>query len=327
MALWISQKNIQQLIDMPRAIDIVEQAFKALGSGDVSMPQRAGFGIADRGGGAAMPAYVGGEINGLAVKVVTACGNNPKAYKLPVVMATVLLLDAASGQLLAVMDGGWLTALRTGAVSGVATKYLARKEAQTLTLFGAGVQGRQQAQAMCHVRPIKKILLVDPNPKNVALMQDDFRDRADIDITSVSDVQGAVNSADIIVAATTSPRPLFSGGFLKPGTHINGIGSHSPKARELDAVTMERATLIADQRSACLAEAGDILLAIDEGTLDEENPFAAELGELATGVYPGRKDPDEITCFKSVGLAIQDTAVALQVYKSALERGMGQQLE
>jgi len=327
MALWITEDDIRQLMDMPQAIDVVEEAFKSLSNGAVSMPQRAGFAITGYGGGAAMPAYVGGAVNGLAVKVVTACGANPARFNLPVVMATVLLLDFRSGRLLAVMDGAYLTALRTGAVSGVATKYLAGNDAQRLLLFGAGVQGVQQAKAVCRVRAINHIDVVEKNPYKIENLRKIFSMNGKINVKAVNDLQKAVAAADIIATATTSSEPLFKGEWLREGVHINAIGAHAPTVRELDGATIRRAMIVADQRAACLTEAGDILLAIEEGAVKRESAISAELGELITGKHPGRPSQKTITCFKSVGLAIQDTAVAQAIYRTALANNAGQKLK
>ncbi len=326
MAIWITEKEIRQLIDMPRAINAVEKAFKALQKGHVSMPQRAGFAVGNSGGGAAMPAWVGGETNSLAVKVVTACPNNPVQFDLPVVMATVLLLDAQNGRLLAVMDGSYLTAVRTGAVSGVATKYLANPQASHLLLFGAGVQGMQQVKAICNVRPVRYIDVVDKNDAKIENLKKIIQAEINIPVRAVSNLQKAVAAADIIATATTASTPLFKGEWLKPGAHINAIGAHAPQSRELDSATVKRAMIIADQREACLAEAGDILLAIRDGAITDDSAIYADLGDVVQGNLKGRTSKDSITCFKSVGLAIQDTAVAAEVYRAARQKKMGQEL-
>ncbi|MEA3335082.1 MAG: ornithine cyclodeaminase family protein [Chloroflexota bacterium] len=323
MSLWLNQNDVQSLLTMPDAIDAVEEAFRQLAEGDAMLPQRVGVGVAKHGGGgAAMPAYVGGEVDGLGVKVVTLFVNNAR-LGLPVVNATILLLDPATGQLRAVMDGGYLTAVRTGAVSGVATNYLARADASIVTIFGAGVQARKQLEAMCAVRPIAKALVVNVQPETAKRFADEMSASLGVGVRPAADTRNAVEAADIIITATSAHDPIFDGSWVQPGTHINAIGSHAPAWRELDTTTLQRAKVIADQATACLAEAGDLIIPIQKGAITEEHIYA-ELGEIVAGSKPGREGDDEITLFKSVGLAIQDVAVAALVYRRAQEAGVGQ---
>jgi len=323
MTLWLNRQDVQSILTMPKAIEAVENAFRELAQGQALMPQRVGF-AGNGGGGAAMPAYIAGETDGLAVKIVTLFGGNA-AKKLPAVMATMLLLDAQSGALLAVIDAGYLTAVRTGAAGGAAAKYLAREDARVATIFGAGIQARTQLEALSVVRDLEKVWVVDPIPEAAARFADEMSRKLDLEIVVASDVRQAVEAADIIVTATSAAEPVFDGTWLKPGVHINGIGSHSPRARELDTETMLRARIIADKRSACLAEAGDLLIPIQQWALAEES-ISAELGEILSGQKQGRWNEEEITLFKSVGLAVQDVAVAALVYREASLAGLGQKL-
>jgi len=325
MPLWLNQSDVQSILTMGDTIDAVEEAFRQLAEGDAMLPQRVGVGVAKYGGGgAAMPAYVGGKVDGLGVKVVTLFVNNAK-LGLPVVNATLLLLDPATGQLRAVMDGGYLTAVRTGAVSGVATRHLARPDATVVTIFGAGVQARKQLEAICAVRPITTALVVDVQPETASRFADEMSTALGIAVEATTDVRNAVQAADIIVTATSAHEPILQGEWLPSGVHINAIGSHAPAMRELDTVTMQRSKIIADQTAACLAEAGDLIIPIQKDDLDPD-PIYADLGEIVTGAKPGRVSADEITLFKSVGLAIQDVATAALVYRQALAAGIGQQL-
>ena len=320
MPLWLNQEDVHSLLTMPAAIEAVEEAFRQFAAGDAMLPQRVGVGVAKHGGGgAAMPAYVGGDVDGLGVKVVTLFVNNAKVG-LPVVNATLLLLDPATGQLRAVMDAGYLTAVRTGAVSGVATRYLARPDASVVTIFGAGVQARKQLEAICAVRPITQALVVDVQPEAANRFIEEMAAMLGITIEATTDVRDAVQAADIIVTATSAHEPIFDGNWVQPGTHINAIGSHAPTMRELDTVIIQRAKVIADQSVACLAEAGDLIIPIQEGTITDDHIYA-DLGEIVAGDKPGRTSDDEITLFKSVGLAIQDVAAASLVYRKALAVG------
>lgn len=323
MALWLNRQDIETVLTMDAAITAVENAFRQLATGGVVMPQRVGFG-GNGGGGAAMPAYIGGADGGLGIKVVTLFGGNT-AKNLPLINGTLLLLEPDTGRLLAVMDAGYMTAVRTGAVGGVATKYLAREDAQTVTVFGAGVQARAQLEAVCAVRNIRQALVIDPKPDAVARFVAEMTDQLNIDMTGTDNIQAAVEAADILVTATSAHEPIFDGHWLRPGVHINGIGSHAPGWRELDTMTVQRARIVADQRVACLAEAGDLLIPLKEGAI-QESAIYAELGDVITGNKPGRETSAEITLFKSVGLAIQDVAVAALAFQRALIAGIGQEL-
>jgi alanine dehydrogenase len=324
--IWVNAQEIEALLTMEDAIAAVEEGFRQLALGDVMLPQRLGIGLAQYGGwGAAMPAYVGGTIDGLGLKLVTLYPNNPDRYGLAAIQATLLLLAPRTGQLLAVMDAAALTALRTGAASGVATRYLARADATTAAIFGAGVQGRAQLAALCAVRPIRQAWVLDRRPEAAVAFAAEMSRRLGLEIEPAEDIQAAVEAAHVIVTATTSHEPLFDGRWLRPGVHINGVGSHSPGACELDTVTIQRAKVVADQTSACLAEAGDLIIPLRAGAIAEAH-IAAQLGEVIVGLKPGRTTEDEITLFKSVGLAIQDIAVAVQVYRHALAVGRGQPL-
>ena len=192
-------------------------------------------------------------------------------------------------------------------------------------MFGAGVQGRAQLEALCAVRPIQQAWIVDRVPAAAEAFAAAMSAQLGLPIASATDLRAAVADADVILTATTAHEPLFDGNWLQPGAHINGIGSHAPAARELDTVTVQRARVVTDQTAACLAEAGDLIIPLREGAITEAH-IAAQLGEIIIGRNPGRTAEDEITLFKSVGLAIQDIAVAAQVYRQALAAGRGQPL-
>lgn len=323
MAIWLNRNDVESVLGMEAALTAVENAFRELCLGNAVLPERVGF-AGDGGGGAAMPAYIGGDVNALGIKVVTLfIGNAQKG--LPVVQGTFLLLHPQTGERLAVMDAGYLTAVRTGAVSGVATKYLAREDAHVLTVFGAGIQARTQVEAICLVRPIDRVIIVDKNPAAAEAFVAEMGPKLGVALEVAADRQTAVASADIVVTATTAHQPVFAGEWLKPGVHINGIGSHHPTARELDTTTIQRSKVVVDNMNACLTEAGDIIMPIEENAITQAHIYA-QLGEIITGQKPGRERQNEITLFKSVGLAIQDVAVAKEVYQLAQETGIGQTL-
>ncbi|MCX7669019.1 MAG: ornithine cyclodeaminase family protein, partial [Anaerolineae bacterium] len=211
-----------------------------------------------------------------------------------------------------------------GAASGVATRYLARADARVVGIFGAGIQARTQLMAMAAVRPITEARVYDPLADQAATFSREMSEALGIPVRPVDDPRAAVAGCDIIVTASTSKVPVFDGAWLAPGTHINGVGSHSPDARELDAQTIRRSKVVVDLRDAALAEAGDLIMPIHAGEITAGHIYA-DLGEIVTG-KPGRTDPTEITLFKSVGLAIQDVSTAMRVYELARQKGIGQEI-
>jgi len=323
MALVLTRKDVEELLTMKEAMSAVEEAFRQYSLGKAIMPLRTTIHIAEyKGINLAMPAYVGGDLDALGLKVVSVYGDNPEKYGLPTVLATVLLNDPKTGDLLAIMDGSWLTAMRTGAVSGVATQYLAREDATTAAVFGAGVQARTQLMAVCEAREIALARVYDPVAEVQNRYCQEMSDSLGIEVVPVSSARTAVEGADVVIAASSAKTPLFDGEWLSPGTHVNGIGSHTPAARELDTTTIVKAKLVVDQRAAALAEAGDVIIPIDEGHMTADH-IHAELGEVVAGLKEARTDEAEITVFKSVGLAIQDVSTATRVYELAKEKGAG----
>lgn len=326
MPLWLTRRDVQSLLTMPNAIEVVEQAFVLLSAGKTVLPLRTNMGIADhRGSLLAMPSYVGGDVDGLGVKLITLYTDNP-ARNLPAIQGNFVLFDPTNGRLLAILEAGYMTAVRTGASGGVATRHLARADARIATLFGVGAQAPFQLEAVCAERKIERIFVLARRFENAQRFAQEQAERLNVEIIATEDVEGAVRVADLIITATSAPDPLFDGAWLQPGTHINAVGAHVASAREVDTTTIRRAKVITDQTSACLAEAGDLLIPMAEGALRAEE-IHAEIGQIAAGDRPGRVDDDEITFFKSVGLAVQDVAVASWIVRQAEARGVGQRLE
>jgi ornithine cyclodeaminase/alanine dehydrogenase len=224
------------------------------------------------------------------------------------------------------MDAGYLTAVRTGAASGVATRYLARESASRCTVIGAGAQARTQVEAIHLVRPLDVVRVIDVVAEAAETFAREVGTKLGVEVTPTTDVRRAIEEADIVVTASSSHEPVLDGEWLRPGTHINNVGSHSPDARELDTTTVKRAKFVADLAEANLAEAGDILIPIEEGAVTAEH-IHASLGEVVIGERPGRENDDEITVFKSCGLAVQDVATARAVYDAARQRGIGTTVE
>ncbi len=331
MSLLLSRKDVESVLTMKDAIAAVEEGFRQLALGNVVMPQRTVIRITEHHGlHLGMPAYVGGTADGgsLALKVVTVYPDNPSQYNLPTTIGTLLLNDPRTGALVAIMDAGFLTAMRTGAVSGVATRHLAREDARSVSVFGAGVQARTQLMAVCEVRPIERAVVYDPVQEAREKYGAEMSERLSIPVEPVADPRACVEAGNgsVIVTASASKTPVFEGAWLAPGTHINGIGSHSPDGRELDTETVRRAKVVPDYAPACLAEAGDLIIPIQEGAITEGHIHAG-LGEVVAGLKPGRESPEEITLFKSVGLAVQDAATAALVYELARAAGVGIEVE
>jgi ornithine cyclodeaminase/alanine dehydrogenase-like protein (mu-crystallin family) len=219
-----------------------------------------------------------------------------------------IVIDAETGTPLAVLDAGHLTAVRTGAASGAATDALAREDARVAAVFGAGVQGRTQLEAVASVRPIRKALIFDPDRRAAAVYAEEMGKKLGLDVEAASSPE-ALRDADIVSTATTSVDPVFFDRDLKPGVHINAIGSYKPHVREIPGETVRRATVFVDERRGCLEEAGDLLIPIRQGLFGKDH-IRGEIGEVLAGLKPGRRSEDEVTVFKSVGNAVEDLAVA-----------------
>jgi ornithine cyclodeaminase/alanine dehydrogenase len=324
MALILNRTDVTAVLDMKDCMDVVEMAFSELANGTAVLPLRSNIKPAD-GLSLYMPAYLS-ETGALACKIVTVYKNNPEKFNLPTILGKVLLQNPETGDVLCIMDGGYLTAVRTGAASGVATKYLARKgQDQTAGIFGTGVQARTQLWAVTIARDISKAYVYDILDEAINNFIEEMGPKLNLEIVK-ADSPDMLLELDILCTATSSATPVFDGQKLKAGTHINGIGSHTPNTRELDTETVLKSKFIGDSKEACFSEAGDIMIPLEEGALDESH-FYAELGEVITGIKPGRESEDEITLFKSNGLAIQDAATAKLVYDKAVEAGIGQEVQ
>ena len=323
MPLLLNRNDVMSVLTMKDCIIAVEKAFAELSNGTAVLPLRIGITPPD-GLALYMPAYLK-EMGALACKVVTVYKNNPTKHNLPTTIGKVLLQDPETGDVISIMDGGYLTAVRTGAASGVATNLLARKaDGQVAGIYGAGVQAKMQLWAVSEVRKLSKALVYDISLEAAESFATEMSHKLNIAVEAVDDPD-LITQTDIICAATSSATPPFDGNKIKPGTHINGIGSHTPNARELDSAIIKRSKFIGDSKEACFKEAGDILLPIAEGIINESH-FYAELGEIITHKKEGRTTEDEITIFKSNGLAIQDVATAKLIYEKALAAGIGQEV-
>ena len=323
MALLLDRQTIQGLLDMDKMIEILERAFDELARGSAVMPQRTAVADPDVNGWYAfMPAQLK-SMGALGVKSVTVYKDNPAGHGIPATLATIVMMDSRTGQTVAVMDGGYITAMRTGAVTGLATKYLARADAKVAGVMGAGVQARTQLWGMAAGADLDRALVFSLDPPDAQrTFSDEVSEMLGIPVEPAASGRELVEGVDILSLATTATTPIIDGDWIRPGLHINGIGSHAVGVRELDTKTVVNSKLVCDQVDACLAEAGDIQIPIEEGALAPEDIYG-EIGELITGAKAGRESDEEVTLFKSVGLSIQDISAAHYVYQQALEQGAG----
>ncbi|MBU7043915.1 MAG: hypothetical protein HXS47_10020 [Theionarchaea archaeon] len=318
----LSNEDVNHLVKMEDAIDIIRSAFIQLHQGKADLPLRIQIQVTQQTRTLVMPAYLK-ETGALATKIISIFPEN-RGTDLPTVHAVVMVTDSRTGQPLALMGAHSLTALRTGAASGVATELLARKDSRVVAIFGAGIQGRTQLQAVCCVRPIEKVLIYDVDPTAVQTYIEDMRTLPHIppNIQPASSPSHALEVADIVCTATPSTQPVFQDEFLKRGTHINAIGSFTPHMQEIPEKTVARSKIVVDSLEASLSESGDLIIPLNHTSITRED-IHGELGELASGARVGRETDDEITLFKSVGLAIQDAALSHYVLTQAQSSNRG----
>jgi ornithine cyclodeaminase/alanine dehydrogenase-like protein (mu-crystallin family) len=317
---YFSRQTVEEALTMPEAIELMKDAFRSLSLGEAVVPLRVNLPQPEQNAQTLfMPVYLPSS-QAVGLKMVTIFRDNP-AQSLPLIHGLMLVMDGINGQPLALLDAEYLTALRTGAASGLATDLLARKDATVLAVFGTGAQARTQVKGVAAVRSLKKILVFGKNTAKAEAFCIEIQNTLGINAETALRPDQLLE-ADIICTATTSNVPVFEHKYLKKGVHINGVGSYRPDAREIPGITMQSAKLIVDQRSAALAEAGDVVLPIQEGLCEADFIFA-ELGEIVLGTKPGRTSSDEITVFKSVGNAAQDLAVASYLVLKAQKLNLG----
>ncbi len=317
----LSCEDVRRALPMRQAIEAMKGAFAQLSTGQADVPLRVALNVPRHDGVTLfMPAYLATD-DQMAIKIVSVFDDNP-AQGLPLIHALVVVVDATTGRPAAVMDGTYLTALRTGAASGAATDLLAREETHVVAVFGAGAQGRTQLEAVCAVRPIQEVWIHDVAPERAAAYAAEMSQQLSLPVRVAETPAEAVCQADVICTATTSTRPVFTDADVRAGTHVNAIGAYTPQMQEIPAETVLRAKVVIDHRKASLAEAGDLLIPLRQGLMTEDHIYA-ELGEIAAGLKPGRTSPEEITLFKSVGVAVQDVAAASAVLEAARRLGLG----
>jgi ornithine cyclodeaminase/alanine dehydrogenase-like protein (mu-crystallin family) len=320
--LYLTQSEIAQIVDMPRAIDLMRSAFRQLSNGQAQVPVREHLQLRDSQTEAFfMPVYLP-EQHYIGQKIVGLNPENPKLGQ-PFVQAMILVMDAQTGKVEGLMEGTWITALRTGAGSGLATELLALPEAKTLAVFGTGVQAQTQVAAVCAVRPMQKLLVYYRNPVQAKAFAEVMKKRHALEVELCQDKK-SLSKAEVICTATTSFTPLFSLPHLHPSVHINAVGAYRPDMAEVPPAVVAQSLVVIDQKAASLREAGDLIQAQIAKQTDADN--WVELGQMVNGKHPGRTEEEQITFFKSVGNAAQDLVVAAFVLAEAKKQGLGQQL-
>jgi ornithine cyclodeaminase/alanine dehydrogenase-like protein (mu-crystallin family) len=324
--LVLTASDVGRLMPMSECIEVMAEALSALGRGEVYQPLRTVLRPRDAPGlMALMPAYRWGANGAFGLKAICVFPDNPSRGK-DAHQGSVMLFSGETGELLALMNASAITALRTAAVSAVATRLLARDDAGELTIVGSGVQARAHVEAMACVRSIRRARIVSKNPSHARQLADDLRARFPFVIEPVDEVEEALKGADLVVTATTAREPVLKRQWVSPGTHINAIGTYSPDSREIDGATMAAARVFVDRRESAFREAGDYLLAVKEGLIGPDS-ITAEIGEVLIGIREGRSTPNQITLFKSLGLAIEDLACAERLFRNAQEKREGTWVE
>ncbi len=320
----IRKKDIQNAVTMADAIEAVSQAYTQLYRGNAIAPLRTQVSVEDKQGVVLfMPAYLQ-KSGAMGAKIVSVFPQNVRSG-LSTIHAVVILLDQRTGRPTALLDGAYLTALRTGAASGVATDLLARQNSRTAAIFGAGTQGRTQLEAVCTVRAISKAWIYDPDPAAARTYASEMSGRGGPipqDISVARTPAEALRDADVVCTATTSMKPVFADEDLKEGAHINGIGSYTPEMQEVPVQTIIRSKIVVDSLEASLAEAGDLIIPLRNKMLTESDIYG-EIGKIASGDISGRESESEVTFFKSVGLAAQDLATATLALEKTAELNLG----
>ncbi len=307
----LDEHDVRQLLPMAECIDVMAEALAALARGEVHNPLR--FVVRPPGETSLMglmPAHRGGDSKLWGLKTVAIFPGN-SARGLDSHQGFVALFDGETGETRALLNAGAITAVRTAAVSGVATRLLARENVRTLAILGAGIQARSHLEAMRAVRDFERVVVFSRTPGKLEGIED------------VPSAEAAVQDADVICTTTSAAEPILERGWLKPGVHINAVGSSIPTTRELDTATMRDAALFVDRRESTVNEAGDFLFPQREGAIGPEH-IRAELGELVIGAGEGRRSAEELTVFKSLGLAVQDLAAAEYVWRRAEAQNVGQ---
>jgi alanine dehydrogenase len=321
--LLLTEEHVKSVLPMSDLIASMESALARFSSGDVQQPVRTVLTVGpQRAWWGLMPAYVN-EPPTMGAKLVTVFNGNA-VRGLPTHLAMIVLFDPDTGALQALMDGRYITEARTAAVSAVSTRYLARADSSTLAIIGTGVQARSHLEAYAEVRHLRDVRVWSPNAARRDRFVDEMQPHAGVPLRATATSEEAVRGADLVVLATSSPTPVVEVSWIARGSHIVSVGACRPDQREMSPELVARARVFVDSRAAALVESGDIVMGIAEKRFGPDH-LAGELGELVLGRVRGRQADDEITIFKSLGMAVEDVAAADLVFRRAIERGVGSQ--
>ncbi len=323
--LILNQSEVATLLPMSTCIDLMRHTFASMARGDAIFPLRPVMLLPDRRGVLGMmPGYVASP-ESIAIKVITVFPNNVETpYDSH--QGAVMLFDSSNGRIIALMDASEVTAIRTAAASAVATDLLARKDARILSILGSGVQARTHLDAMRKVRNVSHVRVWSRTRERAEAFAAREGKNSQVAINVFATAEDAVRDADIICTTTAARDPVLFGEWIAPGAHVNAVGSSSPKMRELDASAVAKAKMYVDWRESAFNEAGDFLIAKDEGAVDDGH-ILGEIGEILVGKIEGRASDDAITLFKSLGVAAQDVVAARHVYDRAQREGLGTAVE
>ncbi len=320
----LNEAQVKHLLPMPDLIETMAHALARFSAGEVIQPVRTVlmvgptkdyFGV--------MPAYLP-QPPRMGAKLVTVFAGN-EARGLTSHLATILLLDAETGALQAILDGRYITEARTAAVSAVSVRHLARADASTLALIGTGVQARSHLEALAHVRPLREVRVWSPRSTSRERFVAEMAGHTAARLRATTTAEEAVRDADLVVLVTSSPTPVLEDAWVSPGAHVVSVGACRPDQREMDPALVSRARLYVDSRAAALVESGDIVMGLREGRFGDTH-LVGEIGQVVLGRTAGRASPGEVTLFKSLGMAVEDVVAADLVLQRAIEQGSGAEL-
>jgi alanine dehydrogenase len=321
LVLLLTENDVRRLLTMDSTVKMVEQVFRYQAEGKVILPPRLNVQVPGLTGSLRIMPSAVPDLSAVGHKTISGA----PGFRDPLgTYFTILLFDNKDGKLVSIVAGETITQMRTGAASGVATRYLSREDSSVLGLLGVGFQGKGQALGVHSVRKLEAIRVFGPVEKQAALFAQELSESLQVDVKAMGSPEKVVAESDILATATPAKAPIFDGSLIKPGTHINAIGSNTPDKCELDGEAFARSRIVVDHKEQALLEAGDLLKAIrDKKT---EAAGLSEIGDIIIGKAKGRESPEEITIFKSVGVASEDIAVASAVYKAALDQGSGTEI-
>ena len=321
----LNQDEVRELLPMSECIEVMEAALASVARGEVLLPLRQITWLPDgRSALATMPAYAG-HLGAVGVKVITVFPGN-EGTELDAHQGAVLLFESERGRPLLLCDATEVTAIRTAAVSGVATKHLAREDAGEVAILGSGTQARSHLEAMLAVRDVRAVRVWSRSEEHARAFAERESEARGVRIEAVRAAEDAVREADLVCTTTSSKEPVLLGEWLRPGTHVNAVGFSGRSGRELDTHAVVRSRLYVDRRESAVNEKGDVVIPMEEGAIGEDH-IVGELGEVLEGTAPGRSTPEEITLFESAGLAIEDLAAAHHLHRKATEKGIGTRVE